>query len=68
MKVKVYVEKRLYCAGDVEIEAEDEDEAILRIQHRIDTGNLRLNDVRWDPPQYEDFSFSTTGYADGGDA
>ena len=64
MKYSVSVEKRMYVTGTVKIEHGSEQEAVELVQSQIDKGTLQTTDVEWDEPQYEDFSFFTTGDVD----
>ena len=65
-KFRVSVEKRLYCTGVVEITAKDADAAIKQVSDKINTGALQTTaiTIKWNDPEYEDFSFTTTGDVD----
>jgi hypothetical protein len=63
-KFKVSVEKRLYCTGSIEVEAESASSAIDDVQGQIHSGTLQTTTVEWNDPEYEDCSFSTTGDVD----
>lgn len=60
----VSVEKKLYCTGNVVIEADNADEAIEKVDEQIKKGTLQMNNIEWDDPEYEDCSFGTTGDVD----
>jgi len=64
MKLQVSVEKRLYCTGTVEVEADTPEEAIDEIERQINAGELQTTAVEWNDPTYEDMSFQTTGDVD----
>jgi len=63
-KFKVSVEKRMYCTGAVEVEAQDADAAQEDVQEHINRGTLQTTTVEWNDPEYEDCSFATTGDVD----
>lgn len=63
-KFKVSVEKRMYCTGAVEVEAQDADAALEEVQGRINMGTLQTTAVEWNDPEYEDCSLTTTGDVD----
>jgi len=64
-KFSVSVEKRLYCIGSIEVNAENADQAVQAVQILIDQGKLQSTEIKnWDDPEYEDCSFSTTGDVD----
>jgi hypothetical protein len=64
MKCKVGVEKRLYATGTVEVEADDPDAAVEKVQDMIAANALRTQDVEWQDTVFEDMSFWTTGDVD----
>jgi len=57
----VSVEKRLYTTGTVEVKAANALAAVNKVENRIISGKLQTTAVKWDEPEYEDCSFSTTG-------
>ena len=61
MKYKVSVEKRMYCTGTVEVDCDNPDQAEELVQEQINSSTLRVGKIKWGKPQYEDFSFATTG-------
>ena len=61
MKFKVYVEKRMYACGEIEIEAANEDEAVEMVERKIAKGDIQTTAVKWGDLVYEDCSFATTG-------
>ena len=63
-RFRVAVEKKMYATGFVEVEANNECDAIDDVRDRITSGETQTTDVEWDDPQYEDDSFDTTGDAD----
>jgi hypothetical protein len=63
-KFKVSVEKRMYCTGAVEVEAQDADAALEEVKSQINMGALQTDSVEWDDPEYEDCSLTTTGDVD----
>jgi hypothetical protein len=63
-KFKVSVEKRMYCTGAVEVEAQDADAALEEVKSQINMGALQTDSVEWDDPEYEDCSLATTGDVD----
>jgi hypothetical protein len=54
----VFVEKKMVFPGVVRIKAHDPEDAVRRVQSKIDKGEIQTTDVEWDKPEYEDFSFS----------
>jgi hypothetical protein len=60
-KFNVSVEKRLYCTGNIEVEANDSDDALCQVSNKISLGELQTTDIEWGDPEYEDSSFQTTG-------
>jgi hypothetical protein len=64
MKIKVSVEKRMYCTGAVIVDCETVDQAIELVEAQIHTGELQTTAVDWSHPEYEDFTFQTTGDVD----
>ena len=63
-KFRVSVEKRLYATGSVEILANNSEEALEKVQERINTGKLQTTQIKWSEPEYEDGSFDITGDVD----
>jgi hypothetical protein len=63
-KFSVSIEKRMYCTGIIEVEAENADVALEDVQGRINMGILQTTTVEWNDPEYEDCSFTTTGDVD----
>lgn len=61
MKFNVSVEKQLLVTGIVVVEADSADEAIAITDERIVCGELETTHPQWDDPEYEDFTFVTTG-------
>lgn len=59
----VSVEKKMYQTGIINVEAESENIAIIIVQKKIIDG-LQTAEVTWNHPEYEDFSFQTTGDVD----
>ena len=45
MKFIVSVEKRMYATGAVEIDCENEEQAIKKVQRKIDNGELQTTEV-----------------------
>jgi len=64
MKFKVGVEKRMYATGTVEVDCDNDLQAIRLVQDRIDTGALQTASVEWGDAEYEACSFMTTGDID----
>lgn len=63
-KYKVYVEKRLYCNGSVEVSSRDPEAAIEKVRNMIGKGTLQTTQVEWSDPEYEDCSFDATDDVD----
>jgi len=64
-KFTVSVEKRLYCTGSIEVNAENADQAVQAVQILIDQGKIQTTEIKnWSDPEYEDCSFTTTGDVD----
>jgi hypothetical protein len=61
MKYPVSVEKRMYATGTVMVDCDNADQAVELVQNQIDNGVLQTTAIEWDEPQYEDYSFATTG-------
>ncbi len=64
MKYNVTVEKRMYALGTVEIDAENQEQAEKLVQKKIDLGQLQTTAVKWNEPQYEQFSFEVITFED----
>ena len=60
-KFQVTVEKTMYCSGVVEVTAKTSEEALAKVEKKIESGKLQTTNVKWDDPEYEDGSFKTTG-------
>lgn len=60
----VSVEKKMVFTGVVKIKAHDPEEAIRRVQSKIDDGKIQTTDIEWGEPEFEDFSFGPTGDVD----
>lgn len=60
-KFGVSVEKTLYCTGVIEVEAENATEAEEKVNSGIIDGTYTSDKIDWDDPEYDDFSFKTTG-------
>ena len=65
-KFKVTVEKTQTLSGTVEVEADNADEALNKVDRDIITGFLQSNSskIEWDDPDYDDGSLRTTGDVD----
>lgn len=63
-KYLVSVQKCMYSTGKVEVEADNEVDAIDDVQERINKGELQTTGVEWGDMVYEDCSFGTTGDVD----
>ncbi len=61
MKYYVQVEKTMKCFGIIEVEARSCTDAVKKVQKGIDQDVTRTVDALWDEPEYDDFSFGTTG-------
>jgi hypothetical protein len=67
-KFKVTVEKMLRQSGVIEVSAKDAASAVEKVDKRLNDfeNPLQTNspDIMWDDPEYEDFTFKTTGDVD----
>jgi hypothetical protein len=61
MVFKVSVEKRMYATGIVIVNADNAEQAQEMVDDQIRKGVLQTTAVNWDPPYYEECSFTTTG-------
>lgn len=64
MKYSVSVEKTTRSTGSVTVDCDTAEQALELVQRQIGSGELKPHNVEWDEPEFEDFSFNTTGDVD----
>jgi hypothetical protein len=64
-KFRVYVEKRYYSIGYIDVVAYNADDAVNSIHDKIEKGKIKHHDIiNWESLVYEDNSFCVTDDVD----